>query len=169
MLSRDGNENGKKKINTGRLKLAKKKKQQQQLCSFSTLFCTFLRRCFARLQRETSRNFLVTRFMEEKSYVFLFTFLSLPLIFTLVAACISHFLTAAIKFSCFSFFSFLVFLSLALAISLLSTSVWTLKSSRKKEPALLLLVFSSLKVRVAMRFTAETCGCLKCKISLRLT
>ena len=107
--------------------------------------------------------------MEEKSYVFLFTFLSLPLIFTLVAACISHFLTAAIKFSCFSFFSFLVFLSLALAISLLSTSVWTLKSSRKKEPALLLLVFSSLKVRVAMRFTAETCGCLKCKISLRLT
>ena len=29
-------------------------------------------------------------------------FFSLPLIFPLVAACISHFLTAAIKFSCFS-------------------------------------------------------------------
>ena len=32
---------------------------------------------------KTCRNFLVTRFMEEISYVFLFTFLSLPLIFTL--------------------------------------------------------------------------------------
>ena len=30
--------------------------------------------CFARLQRETLRNFLVTRFMEEMSYVFPFTF-----------------------------------------------------------------------------------------------
>ena len=38
---------------------------------------------FARLQRETSRNFLVTRFMEEMSHVFLFTLFSLPLIFTL--------------------------------------------------------------------------------------
>ena len=37
-------------------------------------FCTFLCRCFARLQHETSRNFLVTRFMEEMSYVFSFTF-----------------------------------------------------------------------------------------------
>ena len=46
-------------------------------------FCTFLCLCFARLQRETSRNFLVTRFMEEMSYVFSFTFFSLPLIFTL--------------------------------------------------------------------------------------
>ena len=33
----------------------------------------FLCRCFARLQRETSRNLLVTRFMEEMSYMFLFT------------------------------------------------------------------------------------------------
>ena len=38
---------------------------------------------FARLQRETSRNFLVTRFMKEMSYVFSFTFFLLPLIFTL--------------------------------------------------------------------------------------
>ena len=57
--------------------------QKKQLCTCSTLFCTFLCRCFARLQRETSRNFLVTRFMEEMSYVFSFTFFSLPLIFTL--------------------------------------------------------------------------------------
>ena len=39
-----------------------------------TFFCTFLCRCFAQLQRETSRNFLVTRFMEEMSYVIPFTF-----------------------------------------------------------------------------------------------
>ena len=36
-------------------------------------FCTFLCLCFARLQLETSRNFLVTRFMEEMSHVFPFT------------------------------------------------------------------------------------------------
>ena len=35
-------------------------------------------------------------------YVLRLTFFSPPLIFTLVAASISHFLTAAIKFSCFS-------------------------------------------------------------------
>ena len=50
-------------------------------------FCTFLCRCFTRLPRETSRNFLVTRFivfMEEMSYVFSFTFFSLPVFFTLL-------------------------------------------------------------------------------------
>ena len=70
----------------------------------SRLFCTFLCRCFARLQRETSRNFLATRFMEEMLYAwvpvhFLFP---LPHIFTLVAASISPFLTAAMTFSCVS-------------------------------------------------------------------
>ena len=40
--------------------------------------------------------------MEEMLYVFLFTLFSLPLIFTLVAASIFHFLTTAIKFSRFS-------------------------------------------------------------------
>ena len=39
-----------------------------------TFFCTFICLCFVRLQRETSGNFLVTRFMEEMSYVFSFTF-----------------------------------------------------------------------------------------------
>ena len=46
-------------------------------------FCTFLCRCFARIQRKTSRDFLVTLFLEEMSYVFSITFFSLPLIFTL--------------------------------------------------------------------------------------
>ena len=46
-------------------------------------FCSFLCRCFERLQCETSRNFLVPCFMEGMSYVLSFTFFSLPLIFTL--------------------------------------------------------------------------------------
>ena len=48
MLSAEGNENGEKNNNSAAL-----------------FFCTFLCRCFARLQRETSINFLVTRFMAE--------------------------------------------------------------------------------------------------------
>ena len=48
-----------------------------------TFFYVFLCLCFARPQRETSRNFLATRFMKEMSHVFLFTFFSLPLIFFL--------------------------------------------------------------------------------------
>ena len=58
----------------------------------------------------SARNFLVTRFMEEKLYVFLFFFFSLPLIFTLVAASsasISHFLTAAITTKLVSFVPYL--------------------------------------------------------------
>ena len=74
MPSGEGKENG-------------EKKKQLVLSKKATLyvhhsFCwTFLCRCFARLQSEISRNFLVTRFMEEMSYVFLFTFFPLPLIF----------------------------------------------------------------------------------------
>ena len=62
--------------------------------------------------------FLVTRFMEEMSYVFLFTFFSLPLFFTLVSASISHFVTAATKFSCCSSKKkcLLCFLSFALTL-----------------------------------------------------
>ena len=92
MLSDEGNGNGEKTT----IGLINKK----QLCTCSTLFFVhfFAVNCFARLQRETSRNFLVTRFMEEMSYVFLFNLFSLSLIFTLVTASISHFPTAATKF-----------------------------------------------------------------------
>ena len=70
--------------------------QQKQLCTCSTLFCTFLCRCFARLQRETSRNL----FMEEISYVFCSLFFhSAHFLLALVAASI---VTAATKFSCCS-------------------------------------------------------------------
>ena len=52
----------------------------------------------------TSRNFIVTRFMGEMSYVFSFTFFFTAAYFhlALVAASISHFVTAATKFSCCS-------------------------------------------------------------------
>ena len=69
-----------------------------------TFFVHFFDVVFARLQRETSRNFLVTRFMEKMSYVFSFTFFFTAAHFhlALVAASISHFVTAATKFSCCS-------------------------------------------------------------------
>ena len=68
-------------------------------------FCTFLCRRFVRLQRTASRNFSVTRFMEEMSYEFSFTFFFTDAHFhlALVAASISHFVTAATKFSCCQF------------------------------------------------------------------
>ena len=60
MLTGDGNEKCKKKS----IGL----KSEKTLCTqCSTFFCTFLCHCFAeRLQR--TLNFLVARFMEEKSY-----------------------------------------------------------------------------------------------------
>ena len=41
----------------------------KQLCTCSTLFRTFLCRCFARLQRETFRNFLVTRYDLQRRFL----------------------------------------------------------------------------------------------------
>ena len=77
-------------------------------------FCTFLFRCFARLQRETSRNFLVRRKCRTCTRSLFFTATHFHL--ALVVANISHFFTAATKFSCC--FSnkkcLLCFLSLAL-------------------------------------------------------
>ena len=90
MLGGGGNENGERTT----IGLISKK----QLCTYNTLFFYIFCCCFARLQRETSRNFLVARFMEKMSYVFLFTFFPLALIFILVVASISHFLTTATKF-----------------------------------------------------------------------
>ena len=51
----------------------------------STLFCTFLCRCFARLQREISRHLLVTRFMDRRKCrkCSCSLFFLLPLIFSL--------------------------------------------------------------------------------------
>ena len=78
MLIREGNAGERWKTTIGLI--SKKKSNFARAAHF---FCTFLCRCFARLQRETSRNFLVVRFMEEMSYVFSFTFFLLPLIIIL--------------------------------------------------------------------------------------
>ena len=94
----------------------------------------------------------------EMSHVFLFAFFfSLLLIFTLVAASISHFLTAPIKFSCFSSNEIgLLCLSLALALAFLSTARQTF--------CFLVVFFLFLKDRVAMQFTTETHEYLTCEI-----
>ena len=135
-------------------------------------FCTFLCRCYARLRRETSRNFLVTRFMEKMSYVFPFRFFSLALmiIFTLVAASISHSLTADIKISCqFSHSQRDCFLSLGLAFSLLSTSIWHWNLVERKN-RLCCCCCCSFILSKDPSGHAETRGrCLKCKISPQLT
>ena len=94
-------------------------------------------------------------------------FLSLPFILTLVAASISHFLTAAIKFSCnFSKkLVFFVFLSLALAFFLLSRTMYTLKLSRKKKFGFVDVVFYLWKWLCDL--LPKRAG--TCKISPRLT
>ena len=82
------------------VQLAKKATMQAQHIFF---FVHSVCRWIARLQRETSRNFLVTRFMEESrtcSRSLFFTVTHFHLV--LVAASISHFVTAATKFSCCS-------------------------------------------------------------------
>ena len=87
---------------------------KKKICTCSTLF-VFLCRCFAQLQRyfvglkgQTSQ--LHINFMDELSYVLTQYFVScvhvgfyfsLPLIFTLLAASISHCLTAALNFHVF--------------------------------------------------------------------
>ena len=68
MLGGEGNENSEK--TTIGIIIKKETLHVQH-----TFFVQFLP-LFARLQRKTSRNFVVTRFMEEMSYVFLFTFFS---------------------------------------------------------------------------------------------
>ena len=99
MLSGEGNAAERWKTTIGLI--AKKKNNFVGAAHF---FCTFLCRCFGRLHRETSRNFLVTSFKGEILYT-----CSCSLFFTaahfhlaLVAASISHFVTAATKFSCCS-------------------------------------------------------------------
>ena len=102
-LSGDGNEDGqKKKISRSNYPPPPPIKKTLHV---STLFLCISFCCcfFARFQLETSRNFLVTHFMEEMSYVLLFIFFSLPLIFSLVDARISHFLIRCYKIPMFFF------------------------------------------------------------------
>ena len=102
-------------------------------------------------------------------YVVLFTFFSLPLIFTLVAASISHFLTAAIKFSCYSSNEIDILFFLMSGSSYFSVIHANVDFKVERKNRLRCCSFLSLKVQVATRFTAETRGYLKYKISPRLT
>ena len=81
MPNGEGDDNSKKK-SVGLIS-----KNNQQLCKCSTLFLEISLPLL--LQRESSSLNVPAPF-----------FFSLALIFTLLAASISHFLTAAIKFSC---------------------------------------------------------------------
>ena len=121
MLKKDDNENG---FKTNRSNQEKNKLHVQHTFSFNQqktnlhvqhAFLSFpcrcferLQRCFVRLKRQTSQLHII--FMEELSYVLTQYFVScvhvrfyfsLPLIFTLLAASISHCLTAALNFHVF--------------------------------------------------------------------
>ena len=84
--------------------------------------------------------------MEETSYVFLFTFFSLSLIFTLVAASISHFLNPATKFYVVPPKNFLYFFYLALALFLVEHA-W---------PVVLLSLFLCLSLSLFSKFVDMT-------------
>ena len=87
--------------------ISKKNKKKNKFAHAARPF-VFLCRCFARLQcrfggifsRRNCRMCLPKILFPVLTFAFVF---SLPLIFTLLAESISHFLTAAKKFSCFSF------------------------------------------------------------------
>ena len=111
MLSGEGSENGE---NTAIGLISKKVTLHVQHTFFVHFFAVVLHDYNVKLP-ETSRNFQVSRFTEEITYVFLSTFCSLLLILTSVAGSISHFLTAATKLSCCSSkknVSFVFYLSL---------------------------------------------------------
>ena len=135
--------------------------KKDQLCTCSTLFCTFLYRCFAPLQCETSRNFLVTRFMEEMLYVFLFTFVFLAAHFHLDGR--QHFSFSHLRYEIFFTSNEIglrcVFISRSSSYSVIHVDINV--KIQSKERLTFAVVFSSLKVRVAMRFTAETRGLLE--------
>ena len=124
MLSGEGNEKGE---NTT-IGLISRKSNFFLQVQHRHFLCPFLCRCFARLQRETSRNFPVTRFMEEMSYdLFFFFFFFTIVLFTPVSVSIAHFLTAATKFHVFpptknvSFFFLSSSSSISPALSLLAS------------------------------------------------
>ena len=68
--------------------------QKSKFARAAHFFSTFLCSCFAQLQCETFRNFLVIRFMEEILYMFLLTFFSPSLI-------LNSFFHRCYKISCF--------------------------------------------------------------------
>ena len=90
-------------------------------------------------------------------FVFLCAFFSRQLIFTLLAAIISHFLSSAMKFACFFFqrnFSPLFLITRSSYFSVIQVNVD--KKSNVEKGGSTLLLFLSLKVREAILFLAKT-------------
>ena len=130
-------------------------------CTCSTLFVFFcrcfaqLQRCFVGLKRQTSQLHII--FMEELSYVLTQYFVScvhvrfyfsLPLIFTLLAASISHCLTAVLNYHVFLSTKFVSFVFNHSLLLFLSNNVDV-------------VVFFFLKVLAAMRFFPnKTLSCI---------
>ena len=117
MLSGDGNKKGQKK-SVGLISTNSTLHMQH---TFIVHFIAIVLHNYNAKLPDTSLLHVLPR----KSFLYSCSLVSLLLIFTLVFASISHFLTAAKKFSCFSFnkIGLLCFLSLTLALSLLSTSM----------------------------------------------
>ena len=121
MLNGYGNENGKKKKEEKSKGLISKKKTTTSHV-LHTFFFTFLCRCCCNVKLPSYTFYgenVVCAHKKHLLLVFLFAFFfSPPLIFTLLAAGISHFLTVAIKFLCFSSKDnrLLCFLSLVVAL-----------------------------------------------------
>ena len=142
MISGEGNQNGE---NTAIGLISKKATLFVQHTFFVHFFTVVLHDYNVKLP-ETS--WLVTRFMEEIRYVFLFTFCSLLLILTSVAGSISHFLTAATKSSCCSSKKkcILCFLSHSLALCRSQFSRWASQACR------LLSLFLCLSLYIYSKF-----------------
>ena len=152
MLNGDGNENS-QKISVGLI--SKKTKPLQPRAAH--FFYTFLCRCFAPLQRETSINLCVP----------VHFFFSPPLIFTLVAASISPFSHRRYKIFMFFFqrnWSPLFFISRSNSSSVIHVNVGIEIKLKER------IGFHCYCVSISKRpgSYAETRGCLKCKISSRL-
>ena len=117
--------NGKGCVNGIKINSSKEKKKQIWTCS--TLFGSFLCRCFARLQCVEELSYVLTQNFVSCVHVrcYFFTAANFHLAgLSLLTAGIYHFLTAAMKYSCFfcyfNKFRLLCFQSLAIALSLLS-------------------------------------------------
>ena len=129
------------------------------------LFCVFPLSLFCKW------NFLVKRFREKISHVFLFAFLFHCRSFSPWSWMfgISHSLIAALIFHVFFQRNYKLFIiSTSSSFSVIHVSV-DIKIPSKKNLGFVVVFSPTLKVQVAMRFTAKTRGWLKCKISPRLT
>ena len=123
-------------------------KRKKRILGIGLLVSSPYMASLARLVLETSYLYILWRKRRVRLAVpvHFHVHVALQLIFTFLAASIFHFLNTAITFSCFlptKFVSSGFYLPL-FGLSLLSTSLKTLKFSRKKNLALLLLLFVCL-------------------------